>query len=94
MKKLKEDIRELRNLAKHNKRHIMNNSLDISIEDIKYIAYIKGVGAKAVKLELYISYEDMLKSKDHPLEHMLMDKINRVYEDVHSTEIGQRRVFY
>lgn len=89
------EVRELRNLAKHNKRNIMNKSVDLEINGNEYTSFIKGVGSKAVKLELYIYYEDILNEHDKKvLEGILWDKISRVYPDPKSTTIGNRRVFY
>ena len=87
--------REVRNLAKHNKRNIMFKTVEIDLDGAKYPLIIKGVGAKAIKLELYIYYEDILNEHDSKvLEGMLWDKIDRVYPDTKSTTIGDKRVYY
>lgn len=89
------EIKEFRNLAKHNKRNIMNKSIELDINGNEYTTFIKGVGAKAIKLELYVYYEDILSDHDKKvLEGLLWDKISRVYPDNHSTTIGDKRVFY
>lgn len=89
------EVREVRNLAKHNKRHIMYKTVEIDLNGDTYPLVIKGVGAKAIKLELYIHYEDILNEHDkRVLEGLLWDKLNRVYPDTNSTTIGDRRVFY
>ena len=89
------ETRELRNLAKHNKNNIMFKSVDIDIGDNTYSPIIKGVGAKAIKLELYIYYEDILNEHDkRVLEGILWEKINRIYPDNKSTTIGEKRIFY
>lgn len=89
------EVKEVSNLAKHNKRNIMYKSVDIDLQGANYSLIIKGVGAKAIKLELYIHYEDILNEHDSKvLEGILWDKINRVYPDNHSTTIGNKRVFY
>lgn len=89
------EVREVKNLAKHNKRNIINKSLDLNISGYDYPTFIKGVGAKAIKLELYIYYEDILNEHDNKvLEGLLWDKINKVYPDTNSTTIGEKRVFY
>lgn len=89
------ETREVRNLAKHNKRNIMYKTVEIDLNGDKYPLIIKGVGAKAIKLEMYIYYEDILNEHDSKvLEGILWDKINRVYKDTNSTTIGDRRVFY
>lgn len=89
------ETREVRNLARHNRNNIMHKSLDINIGGADYSPIIKGVGAKSIKLELYIYYEDILNKHDtQVLEGILWDKINKVYPDAKSTTIGNRRVFY
>lgn len=89
------EVREVRNLAKHNKRNIMYKSVELKSNGDTYPLVIKGVGAKAIKLELYIYYEDILNEHDSKvLEGILWDKINRVYKDTQSTSIGNKRVFY
>lgn len=88
-------VREVRNLAKHNKKNIMFKSLDIDIGGNEYSPIIKGVGSQSIKLELYVYYEDILNEHDtRVLEGLLWDKINRVYSDTKSTNIGERSVFY
>lgn len=87
MKKLKEELisnkekTEFKNLAKHNKPNIMYKKLRIKFKDVEYAFIIKGVGQKAVKLELYCDYESILKRKDDGvIEKRLYDKISAIYE--------------
>ena len=92
---MNKEVREVRNLAKHNKRNIMYKTVDLKANGDTYPLVIKGVGAKAIKLELYIYYEDILNEHDSKvLEGLLWDKINRVYQDPKSTTIGDKRVYY
>ena len=73
----------------------MNKSIDIEIQEDNYTLFIKGVGGKAIKLELYLNYETLLENKNSGyLEQKIYKKINRVYRDTHSTTIGTKRVFY
>lgn len=89
------EVQELRNLARHNKRHLMNKSIDIELKKSDYPLFIKGVGAKAIKLELYLNYDTILENKNSGyLEQILHDKINRVHQDTKSTMIGSKRIFY
>lgn len=89
------EVKEVRNLAKHNKRNIMYKTVELDLNGAKYPLMIKGVGAKAIKLELYIHYESILNEHDTKvLEGILWDKINTVYPDPKSTTIGDKRVFY
>ncbi len=89
------EVLEVRNLARHNKKHLINKSVDIKVNDSEYKLYIKGVGAKAIKLEMYLHYDKLLTNHDKEyIESILWDKINRVYTDVKSTTIGTKRIFY
>ena len=73
----------------------MYNTIEIDSNGTKYPLIIKGVGAKAIKLELYIHYEDILKEHDSKvLESILWDKLNTVYPDTQSTTIGDKKIFY
>lgn len=72
---------EFKNLAKHNKPNIMYKKVRIKFKDVEYEFIIKGVGQKAVKLELYCDYESILKNKDNGIiESRLYDKISAIYE--------------
>ena len=89
------EVREVRNLAKHNKSNIMVKTIDLDLNGKEYPLMIKGVGAKSIKLELYIYYEDILNEHDKQvLEGLLWDKINKVYPDKKSTTIGDKRIYY
>ena len=89
------EVKELRNLARHNRNNIMNKSITICINGKEYSFLIKGVGAKAIKLECYFSYEDILKNHDNnAIESKLWNKINTIYKDVHTTSIGNKSIFY
>ena len=89
------EVIEVRNLARHNKRNIMNKSIDIDCDGDEYSLIIRGVGAKTVKLELYVPYEDLLHEHDSKvIEGLLWDKINRVYDDLHCATIGEKLVSF
>ena len=89
------ETREVRNLAKHNKRNLMYKTVEIDLKGAEYPLMIKGVGEKAIKLELYIYYENILNEHDSKvLEGILWNKINKVYPDPKSTTIGDKRVYY
>ena len=73
---------EFKNLAKHNKQNIMYKKLRIKFGSVEYDFIIKGVGQKAVKLELYCDYESILRNKDDGIiEKRLYDKISAIYEN-------------
>ena len=78
----KQDKIEFKNLALHNKKDVMFKKVRIKFENNEYDFIIKGVGQKAVKLELYCYYESILKNKDDGIiEKRLYDKINTIYDN-------------
>lgn len=81
MSEIKE-VSEFKNLAKHNKQNIMYKKLRIKFGSVEYDFIIKGVGQKAVKLELYCNYESIMANKDDGvIEKRLYDKISAIYEN-------------
>lgn len=73
-------IQELRNTAKYNKGNLKGSSIIAKINNDSYPLQISGIGAKAIRLSLFVSYEDILKfNHNRKLEHMLYNKINTVY---------------
>lgn len=92
-KQLKTEVRELRNVSKHNKIQAKKRKVRVIVDDVEYEFRIRGIGNKAVKLELYVHYEDIIKSKNNPIEKILWEILTDVYEDTKSTTIGERRVF-
>lgn len=82
-------INELKNLSFRNKKNLMYKRVRVIFDGIEYPFLIKGVGNKTIKLELFVSYEDILKNKDEGIiETKLYDKINTVYEDKRKEKIG------
>lgn len=74
------ELQELINTAKANKKHLKRQSIISKIDGSDYALQITGIGAKAVKLQLFLSYDDILKYHHHKhLENVLYDKINTVY---------------
>lgn len=72
---------ELRNTAKLNQKNLKGSSIIASINNDTYAMQISGIGQKAIRLSLFVSYEDLLKYKNHRrLEHLLYDKITKVYQ--------------
>ena len=76
------EVTEFKNLAKHNKSNIMYKKVRIKFGSVEYDFIIKGVGQKAVKLELYCDYASILTNKDNGvIEKRLYDKISAIYEN-------------
>ena len=77
----KQEVSEVKTLALHNKPNVMHKKLRIKFDNIEYGFIIKGVGNKAIKLELYVNYETLLKNKDSGLvEKRVYDAISTIYE--------------
>ena len=77
---MKQEQIELYNTARLNKDNIKGESLIARINNDSYILQISGVGKKADRLSLFLTYEDILKYKNHRrLETMVYRKINKVY---------------
>ena len=73
-------IEELRNTAKHNRKHLKGSTILSNIDNSNYSLKIGGIGAKAIKLELFLTYEDIIDYHNHKhLENVLYDKINTLY---------------
>ncbi len=89
----KQETRELKNLAKHNKNNVMYKKVRITLNEHEYELIIKGVGNKAIKLELYLLYERILTNKDSGIiEGILWEKLNKVYHKEAPQTIGNKRV--
>lgn len=85
------DISELKNLSFKNKSNLMYKKIRVSVDDIEYESIIRGVGKKAVKLELYLDYERILNNRDKGiLEKPLWDKINTVYHKEPKQRLGRQ----
>ena len=73
-------IDELRNTAQHNRKFLKGSTILSNIDNSNYSLRIGGVGAKSIKLELFLTYEDILDYHNHKhLENVIYDKINTVY---------------
>lgn len=73
-------INELRNTAKRNKQFLMYKTHLVTINDKQYALKIMGIGAKKVRLDLFIDYESILENKDVGVEKILYNAINKVYD--------------
>lgn len=84
MSKIKDNdliIKELGHTACVNKEHIKYKTIIANINGTDYFLRISGVGAKAIRCDLYLSYEDIQTKKDtNKLESQLYEMINTVYD--------------
>ncbi len=76
-----DSVDDFKNKAVDNKNDIKRESLNIVIGEDEQVFRISGIGEKAIKIEKYIRYEDIMKAveegKDDGLEAALM----KVVED-------------
>lgn len=75
-----QQTKELINTAKFNKKHLKGASVIVNINGSTYPLQISGIGAKSIRLSLFLPYEDIIKYKNHRrLESIVNQKINKVY---------------
>lgn len=75
-----QDIKEYSNLAIHNKPFLKGKSLWVEFGDDEYRLIIKGIGRKAVKLELYVRYEDIIDNPNGVMESKLDEMVKTIFE--------------
>ena len=73
------DIQRLRNTAQYNREHIKYKTFIAKVDGRNYAFKIMGVGNKAIRLNIFLDYEDILKNKEVGLEKILHEMINKVY---------------
>lgn len=74
------DVKEYSNLAFKNKPHLKGKPLWVDFDEDEYRFVIKGIGPKAVKLELYVRYEDIIDNPDGVMESKLDEMIKTIFE--------------
>ena len=73
-------VTELKNTARHNRKYLIGSKIISNVDITDYSLRIGGVGAKSIRLELFLTYEDILDYHNHQhLENVIYDKINTVY---------------
>lgn len=73
------DIQRLRNTALHNRRKLIQSTVIANVDDKNTLFKVSGIGKDAVKLTVFVSYQDILKNKDNGLTEKLYKMINKVY---------------
>ena len=78
---MNQKIKELYNTARYkNKTALKKESIIVNIDNSNYSLQISGIGSKAVRLSLFIPYEDIINFHHNKhLENVLYNKINTVY---------------
>lgn len=73
---MRQEAVEVRNLAIRKKEDLKYKKIEFVKGNTIYEAVWKGFGTKAVKLEIYVSYDDIDKYKDSkPLEKELWERL-------------------
>lgn len=73
-------VTELKNTGKLNRKHLKGASIITNINNDSYALHISGIGEKSIRLSLFLTYEDLIKYKNHrKLENQIYNKIVQVY---------------
>lgn len=76
-----DNAEDLKEKAMANKPGLRRKYVNIPIGDEEYGFRLAGIGAKAVKLEAYIKYEDIIDAIEHGNEDGLEAMIKKIIED-------------
>ncbi|KZX16320.1 hypothetical protein MBCUT_09330 [Methanobrevibacter cuticularis] len=76
-----DNFEELKNKAVENKQGIKKEGLNIIIGDTEEQFRISGIGEKAVKIEKFVKYEDMIEALEQGREESLELMIKKVIEE-------------
>ncbi|OQD59259.1 hypothetical protein MBBAR_5c01020 [Methanobrevibacter arboriphilus JCM 13429 = DSM 1125] len=81
-----DNVEELKNKAVDYKQEIKREGLSIIIGDSEENFRISGIGEKAVKIEKFIKYEDMIEALELGRDDSLEIAIKKVIEDFEPSE--------
>lgn len=81
-----DNVEELKNKAVEYKQEIKREGLSIIIGDSEENFRISGIGEKAVKIEKFIKYEDMIEALELGRDDSLEIAIKKVIEDFEPSE--------
>ena len=81
-----DNVEELKNKAVDYKQEIKREGLSIIIGDSEETFRISGIGEKAVKIEKFIKYEDMIEALELGRDDSLEIAIKKVIEDFEPSE--------
>ena len=76
-----DNAEDLKNKALDNKAGIRKEYVNIIVGDEEQSFRISGIGQKAVKLEKYIKYEDIIEAVESGREEGLEAMIKKIIED-------------
>ena len=79
---MRKEVAEVRNLVMKNKEDLKYKKIKFQKGDDTYEAIWKGFGAKALKLEIFVKYDDLLENKDDKaLEKEIWERLNGEYRN-------------
>ncbi|MBF4468763.1 MAG: hypothetical protein ISP01_05095 [Methanobrevibacter arboriphilus] len=81
-----DNVEELKNKAVDYKQEIKREGLSIIIGDSEENFRISGIGEKAVKIEKFIKYEDMIEALELGRDDSIEIAIKKVIEDFEPSE--------
>ncbi|BBL61321.1 hypothetical protein MARBORIA2_04350 [Methanobrevibacter arboriphilus] len=81
-----DNVEELKNKAVDYKQEIKREGLSIVIGDSEENFRISGIGEKAVKIEKFIKYEDMIEALELGRDDSIEIAIKKVIEDFEPSE--------
>lgn len=81
-----DNVDELKNKAVDHKQDIKRKGLNITIGDSEENFRISGIGEKAVKIEKFVKYEDMIEAGELRRDDSLEVSIKKVIEEFESSD--------
>lgn len=81
-----DNFEDLKNKAVEHKQNIKKEGLSILIGDDEENFRISGIGEKAVKIEKFIKYEEMIEAAEQDREDSLAVAIKKVIEEFEPSE--------
>jgi hypothetical protein len=79
--KMSDSVEDLKNKAIENKQGLRKEYLNIVVGDEEYGFRLSGIGAKAIKLEKFIKYEDIIEAVSNGNENGLEAEIKKIIEE-------------
>jgi len=81
-----DNFEDLKNKAVEFKQEIKREGLTLSIGDDEETFRISGIGEKAVKIEKFIKYEEMIEAMEQDRDDSLAVAIKKVIEEFEPSE--------
>ncbi len=81
-----DNVDDFRRKAVDNKAALKRQSIDVFIGDKEQKFRISGIGEKAIKIEAYIKYDDMMETVNSEIEDSLDEILMKVVEDFEAEE--------